>query len=96
MKTIGIIGGIGPESTIDYYRSLMKQHTERWPERPPASIIINSIDLGQMLQKQCEKRGKQNRPSPKNCIPAALSLTASWTRRIWSFPWTRLAELAER
>jgi len=35
MKTIGIVGGIGPESTIDYYRLLIAAgHTQ---------IIINSV-----------------------------------------------------
>ena len=56
MKTIGIIGGIGPESTIDYYRSLIRLHAERWPEAAPASIIINSIDLKHMLRLVAEGR----------------------------------------
>ena len=28
MKTIGIVGGIGPESTIDYYKQLLKRAPE--------------------------------------------------------------------
>jgi aspartate racemase len=31
MKTIGIVGGIGPESTIDYYRMLIAAYRERVP-----------------------------------------------------------------
>jgi aspartate racemase len=45
MKTLGIIGGIGPESTIDYYRSIIKIYREQSPGGTYPSIIINSIDL---------------------------------------------------
>ena len=29
MKTLGIIGGIGPESTIEYYRAIIATYRER-------------------------------------------------------------------
>jgi aspartate racemase len=45
MKVIGMIGGIGPESTIDYYRRLLDAHREQAPNGPSPAIIINSIDL---------------------------------------------------
>jgi aspartate racemase len=45
MKTIGMIGGIGPESTIDYYKRLLAGAQERNPGGPALAIIINSIDL---------------------------------------------------
>jgi aspartate racemase len=44
MKIIGMIGGIGPESTIDYYRRLLEGAQNRNPG-PALQIIINSIDL---------------------------------------------------
>ena len=56
MRTLGMIGGIGPESTIDYYRSLIRLHAERWPGAAPASILINSIDLKRMLRLVAEDR----------------------------------------
>ena len=49
MKSIGIIGGLGPESTIEYYRSIITLYSERIPERRYPSIIINSIDLKKVL-----------------------------------------------
>ncbi|MDT5122640.1 MAG: aspartate racemase [Acidobacteriota bacterium] len=49
MKTVGIIGGIGPESTIEYYRALIASYRERKPDGSYPSIIINSIDLTKML-----------------------------------------------
>src|SRR3954471_1666324 len=45
MKIIGMIGGIGPESTIDYYKRLLDGTEKRNPSGPAPSIIINSIDL---------------------------------------------------
>lgn len=45
MKTLGIIGGIGPEATIDYYKSLITIHREQHPDADAPSIIINSINM---------------------------------------------------
>lgn len=45
MKTVGIIGGLGPESTIEYYRLIVDSYRERKKDGSYPSIIINSIDL---------------------------------------------------
>lgn len=49
MRTIGIIGGIGPESTIDYYRLIISRYRSRRPDGSYPSVIINSIDLPRMI-----------------------------------------------
>jgi len=49
MKTLGIIGGIGPESTIEYYRLIIAEYRKRRPDGTYPSIIINSIDLTAMI-----------------------------------------------
>jgi aspartate racemase len=49
MKRIGVIGGIGPESTIEYYRLIIASYAERIPDGSYPSIIINSIDLKKLL-----------------------------------------------
>lgn len=64
MKTVGIIGGIGPESTIEYYRLIIAEYRERQSgtEVPLVndhaqdaratsypSIIINSVDLTKLI-----------------------------------------------
>src|ERR1700720_462771 len=64
MKTVGIIGGIGPESTIEYYRLIIAGYRERQsgaggspvdshPQDARAtsypSIIINSVDLTKLI-----------------------------------------------
>lgn len=45
MKTLGIIGGIGPEATIDYYKLLTTTHRGQNPDADAPSIIINSINM---------------------------------------------------
>jgi aspartate racemase len=49
MRTLGIVGGIGPESTVDYYRSLIQMWREETRDDSAPSILINSIDLKKML-----------------------------------------------
>jgi aspartate racemase len=45
MKIIGIIGGLGPESTVDYYRQIIAAYREQQKDGSYPPIIINSIDL---------------------------------------------------
>ncbi len=49
MKTAGIVGGIGPESTIDYYRQMIALYRTRRPDGSFPPIVINSIDMTRML-----------------------------------------------
>jgi len=49
-KLIGIIGGIGPESTIDYYRLFVSIYREHRPEGGYPPLLINSIDLARVLK----------------------------------------------
>ncbi len=64
MKTVGIIGGVGPESTIEYYRLIIAAYRERQSGTGVSpvnhaddaratsypSIIINSVDLTRLLR----------------------------------------------
>src|SRR5881275_2001304 len=45
MKTLGIIGGLGPESTIDYYQNIIRLYRERQRDGSYPQFIINSVDL---------------------------------------------------
>ena len=49
MKTVGIVGGIAPESTIDYYRLIIVGYREQVRDGSYPSIVIDSIDLTRML-----------------------------------------------
>jgi aspartate racemase len=49
VKTIGIIGGLGPESTIEYYRLILAGYQARKPGSGNPSLIINSVNMKKML-----------------------------------------------
>jgi aspartate racemase len=49
MKTLGIVGGIAPASTIEYYRYLIEAYRRTSPAGEYPSIVINSIDPRRML-----------------------------------------------
>jgi aspartate racemase len=49
IKTAGIIGGIGPESTIEYYRLIVRAWREAKDDGSYPQIVINSIDLSRVV-----------------------------------------------
>ena len=49
MKRIGVIGGIGPESTVAYYRLLIKRYREEISPNHYPEFLLHSIDMTQML-----------------------------------------------
>ena len=54
-KVIGIIGGIAPPSTIDYYRKIISGFQEKGKTTQYPSILINSIDMTRMLELVAKK-----------------------------------------
>ena len=49
MKTVGLVGGLGPESTIDYYRRILETWARADPSTSP-SIVIDSLDVQRGLR----------------------------------------------
>jgi aspartate racemase len=49
MKTLGIIGGLGPESTVDYYQRIIALYRERMRDGHYPEFVIVSVDLGKGL-----------------------------------------------
>jgi aspartate racemase len=49
MSTVGIVGGLGPESTVDYYRRILAAWEREDPSTAP-SIVIDSLDVGRALR----------------------------------------------
>jgi aspartate racemase len=50
VKTLGIIGGTGPESTVEYYQRLIAGYKRRHQQGRPPSLIINSVDNTQLVE----------------------------------------------
>jgi len=50
MKTIGIIGGLGPESTVDYYKEIIAAFNEKYVEMAYPEIIIYSANMNALMK----------------------------------------------
>jgi aspartate racemase len=48
MTTVGLVGGLGPESTVDYYRRILEAWQRGDPSTAP-SIVIDSLDVRRAL-----------------------------------------------
>ena len=56
MTTVGLVGGLGPESTIDYYRRILEAWERDDPSTAP-SIVIDSLDVRLALRLVERDRG---------------------------------------
>lgn len=70
MTTVGLIGGLGPESTIDYYRRLLQAWQREDPSTAP-SIVIDSLDVQRGLRLI-----EQDRPALTEYLLASLQRLA--------------------
>ncbi len=50
MVVVGIIDGIAPESTVDYYRGIIQQYRARAGHDRDPRILINSLNLTALVQ----------------------------------------------
>lgn len=50
MKIIGIIGGIGPESTVDYYKKIITAFNTKYADLAYPEIIVYSANLNELLE----------------------------------------------
>jgi aspartate racemase len=56
MKIIGILGGMGPESTVDYYKGIINGYRKANGENNYPQIYLNSINMTEMLDFVRQKR----------------------------------------
>jgi len=50
MKTIGIIGGLGPESTVDYYKEIIAAFNAKYDEMAYPEVIIYSVNIDEFMR----------------------------------------------
>lgn len=48
-RILGIVGGTGPESTIDYYRTLVSGWRQRKPDGSYPRVVIDSVEAGRVF-----------------------------------------------
>jgi aspartate racemase len=51
-----MIGGFGPESTLDYYRLLIETYREKFDNTSYPEILIYSLDINKLLDMVAEKQ----------------------------------------
>jgi aspartate racemase len=56
MATVGIIGGIGPESTIEYYQLIIALYREEKKDDNYPSLLVNSINLKRLRDLMADNR----------------------------------------
>ena len=56
MKKLGLVGGIGPESTVDYYKGLVEGFRARTGEDRYPLMVIDSLDLAEMYAYASKKQ----------------------------------------
>jgi len=49
MQKCGLIGGIGPESTLNYYASITRAFKHRSGTESGPPLVLNSIDLPRVI-----------------------------------------------
>lgn len=55
MKNFGLIGGIGPESTVEYYLQIVKRYRELTGSNSYPDFLIKSVDMSQILAYVIDK-----------------------------------------
>ena len=50
MRILGVVGGTGPESTIDYYRRFIDTWRERGPAGTYPRVIVDSVEGGEVVR----------------------------------------------
>ena len=106
MKTIGLIGGITPQSTIMYYEVLNSLASEHFGEGHSCEVIINSVNFAEIANLQKENRwdklndimadaGKSLELAGATCIlicANTMHLTIDAVREVVNIPVIHIAE----
>ncbi|MDR3588133.1 MAG: amino acid racemase [Negativicutes bacterium] len=56
MKKCGLVGGIGPESTLDYYKGIIEGHRRRTAGDNNPLLIIDSLNLAELYSYASNKQ----------------------------------------
>jgi aspartate racemase len=94
MTTVGLVGGLGPESTIDYYRRILGTWAKEDASTAP-SIVIDSLDVQRALRLV-----ERDRPALTDYLLASLrrlaAAGAEFAAMTANTPHIVFDELAER
>lgn len=72
MASVGLVGGLGPESTIDYYRRILAAWQDEAPGTAPP-LVIDSLDVQRALRLLADDREELTRYLLASIIRLAAS-----------------------
>ena len=49
MKKIGILGGLGPESTVDYYKEIISAFNSKYTSMAYPDILVYSANINELM-----------------------------------------------
>lgn len=78
MQTIGLIGGITPQSTIMYYQVLNELTCNHFGEPHSCKVIINSVDFAEISKFQKENRWDLLEEIMSNAAKSLENAGAKW------------------
>jgi len=67
-KTIGILGGVSPQSTITYYEHIVRTYCERFGDHSYPEILVYSVSFQTIMDWQREKMWDKIEKLLINCI----------------------------
>ena len=77
MKKLGLVGGIGPESTIDYYRGIIAGYRQRLAQDTYPQMVIDSLNLKEMYTLSSTQQWDKFADRIKMCIRDRLTTLAT-------------------
>ena len=76
MRRIGIVGGLSPESTLEYYREIISQSRERFPPYVYPEVLIFSVNFDRFLHSEWDGREIVLREAISSLIDARAEIIA--------------------
>lgn len=73
MSILGIVGGIAPESTVDYYRRIIATYRARCTDDSYPHLLINSINVNRLIVLA----GANNLPEMVDYLSGEVSVLAN-------------------
>ncbi len=76
MRRIGIVGGLSPESTLEYYAEIIRQSREKLPKYVYPEVLIFSVNFDRFLHSEWDGRENVLKEAISSLISAGAEIIA--------------------
>ncbi len=76
MRRIGIVGGLSPESTLEYYREIIEQSKRKLPPYVYPEVLIFSVNFDRFLHSDWDGREKVLKEAISSLLSARAEIIA--------------------